>query len=269
MSATFNVSAIAERRDQLNRHPVYGFVKNLDDARVFMSHHIFSVWDFMSLLKYLQRHIAPTNQPWVPVGHPSVRRFVNEIVMEEESDIGLPDKNGNKTYASHFELYVRAMKDIGADTRNALEFVSIAGRDGVARALASGLAPAPAKKFMETTFQFIASDKPHVVAAAFALGREHIIPGMFRALLKELQVEKGEAPAFHYYLDRHIHLDEDHHAPLSLLMLNELCGGDAKKLKEAEEAATQAIQARSEFWAGTLVALTAAQLELVDAADSI
>jgi hypothetical protein len=269
MSAMFNVSAIAGLRDELNCHPVYGFVKNLDDARAFMRHHVYSVWDFMSLLKYLQRHLAPTSQPWTPLGNPSVRRFVNEIVMEEESDLGLPDKHGNNTYASHFELYLQAMQDIGADTKSARDFVAIAGRDGVAKALTSGLAPAPAKKFMESTFRFIATDKPHVVAAAFALGREHIIPGMFRALLRQLEVTKDEAPAFHYYLDRHIHLDEDHHAPLSLLMLNELCGGDATKLKEAEDAAIAAINARSEFWAGTLVALTDDQLERVGVAESL
>jgi hypothetical protein len=112
---------------------------------------------------------------------------------------------------------------------------------------------------MQVTFGFIATGKPHVVAAAFSLGREQVIPGMFRSLLKEMQIGKTEAPAFHYYLERHIHLDEDHHGPLSLLMLNELCAGDVAKLKEAEHAARAAIRARIEFWDGVQDALTGAE----------
>jgi hypothetical protein len=108
---------------------------------------------------------------------------------------------------------------------------------------------------MESTFHFIASGKPHVVAAAFALGREHIIPGMFRAFLKDMKLDERQAPAFHYYLQRHIHLDEDFHAPISLQLLNELIAGDAAKRKEAEEAAATAIEARIRFWDGVLAAI--------------
>jgi hypothetical protein len=112
-----------------------------------------------------------------------------------------------------------------------------------------------ARWFMEGTFGFIATGKPHVVAAAFALGREQVIPGMFRALLQDMQVRAHQAPAFHYYLERHIHLDEDHHGPLSLRMLDELCAGDPHKVREAEQAARAAIAARIEFWDGVLSAL--------------
>ena len=259
MSLTFDLSSVADLRDELNRHPVYSSLRTLDDVHGFMEHHVFSVWDFMSLLKYLQHAIAPATCPWLPVGSPSVRRFINEIVLEEESDIGLPGPNGEQTYASHFELYCQAMSEVGADPTAALQFVGIAGREGAAAALACGIAPAPSQRFMQATFGFIATGKPHVVAAAFSLGREQVIPGMFRSLLKEMQISKTEAPAFHYYLERHIHLDEDHHGPLSLLMLNELCAGDAAKLKEAEHAARAAIRARIEFWDGVQDALTGAE----------
>jgi hypothetical protein len=213
----------------------------------------------MSLAKTLQQAVAPAGAPWVPTGDRQLRRFINEIVLEEESDVGLPDGSGNQTYLSHFELYCQAMREIGADDRAALAFVSTVQRDGIRHALTRNLAPMAARWFMEKTFGFIHSGMPHVVAAAFALGREQIIPGMFRALLRDMRIGPNEAPAFHYYLERHIHLDEDHHGPLSLRMLDELCAGDPRKLREAEQAARAAIEARIEFWDGVLGAIERAR----------
>lgn len=245
-----DLSFLAPVRERLNSHPVYGSLSTIDDLRCFMSHHIYSVWDFMSLAKYLQGRIAPTTIPWVPVGNPAIRRFINEITLEEESDVGLPDSEGRETYASHFELYCQAMAEIGVDTSCSMAFIESVKQKGVAVALESGAIPASAKQFMTSTFDFIASHKPHVVAAAFALGREHVIPQMFRTFLAKMNISKEVAPAFHYYLERHIHLDEDSHGPLSLLMLEELCGGDPVRLKEAQVAATAAVEARIRFWDG-------------------
>ena len=255
MSHSFDLSCIADLREQLNRHPIYRSLRDLNDVRNFMRQHIYSVWDFMSLAKTLQQAVAPAGAPWVPVGSPLLRRFINEIVLEEESDEGLPDASGHKTYLSHFELYCQAMREIGVDDGAARAFVATVQRDGIRSALTQGMVPMAARWFMDKTFGFIATGKPHVVAAAFALGREQVIPGMFRALLKDMQVRQHQAPAFHYYLERHIHLDEDHHGPLSLRMLDELCAGDPRKLREAEQAAREAIEARIEFWDGVLSAL--------------
>ena len=102
---------------------------------------------------------------------------------------------------------------------------------------------------------FIASSKPHAVAAALALGREHVIPSMFRAFLSRMAVTEAQAPSFHYNLTRHVHLDEDFHAPLSLRLLAALCGEDTDKWREAEAAAEAAVNARLQFWDGVLNAL--------------
>ncbi len=61
-----NLEHIRPLQEQLNAHPIYGAIRGLADTRVFMSHHVFSVWDFMSLIKYLQRYLAPVQIPWVP-----------------------------------------------------------------------------------------------------------------------------------------------------------------------------------------------------------
>jgi hypothetical protein len=238
-------------KSRLEDHPIYEAVANVEDLRCFMEHHVYSVWDFMSLIKYLQSAIAPTTYPWTPQGDGSVRRFINELVLEEESDeTQIPGQ-----YSSHFELYHKAMAEIGANTATSAAFVKTAGEQGIAQALALPAIPQPSRQFTSRTFEFIQADKPHMVAAALALGREHIIPCMFRSILKRIGVAEQQAPIFHFYLNRHIHLDEDFHAPLSLRLLNSLCAGDVTKIQEAIEAANRAVSARIEFWDGVLVAI--------------
>lgn len=259
-SHAFSAKIVAELDEKLNNHPLYEAIHTLADLRLFMSHHIFPVWDFMSLLKYLQSRLAPAAIPWKPHASSSARYFINQIVLGEESDEGLPDDAGNPTYISHFELYCEAMREIGADPAGAIRLSEVASGQGLDTALSLGIAPTPARQFVETTFGFIATDQPHIVGAAFALGREHIIPEMFRSLLARMNITERDAPAFHYYLKRHIHLDEDFHAPLALKMMNELIDGDATKLREAEMAAYAAVEARIKLWDGVHAALQATRL---------
>lgn len=255
MSA-FPLDRIKLLRKELASHPVYAAVANRDDLQIFMQHHIFSVWDFMSLVKYLQNVVAPARSPWLPNGDAMVRRFINDIVLEEESDEGLPLEDGTPTYISHFELYMQAMEEVSAGSSAEIKaFTDAVSEKSLADALTSVTVPKAALAFMQSTFAFIDSGKPHVVAAAFALGREHIIPEMFRALLERMDVGKEDAAVFHYYLERHIHLDSDHHGPMSLRMLELLCENDPVKIAEAETAAIEAIEARIRFWDGVLQAL--------------
>lgn len=249
----FEPEFVASLRTRLDGHAIYGAVRTLDDLRVFMAHHVHSVWDFMSLIKYLQHTVAPARWPWTPGADPSVQRFINELVLEEETDAAGPGAPGR--FSSHFQLYLGAMREIGADADRPARFVEIAGRDGIEAALASGLAPEPSARFNRVTFAYLDAARPHAVAAALALGREHVIPPMFRAFLERMAVNEEQAPVFHYYLRRHIHLDEDFHAPLSLRLLDSLCGGDLIKAAEAREAAIRAVEARIEFWDGVLAAL--------------
>lgn len=242
---------IASFKSKLETHPVYGAVSTVEQLRRFMEHHVYSVWDFMSLIKYLQTIVAPTAYPWVPQGDGNVRRFINELVLEEESD----HTNVEDQFASHFELYQSAMAEVGADTAPSRAFIGLVREEGIEKALNSPYIPQPSRTFTTQTFQFIRENKPHRVAAALALGREHIIPCMFRSILKQIGVSEREAPIFHFYLHRHIHLDEDFHAPLSLRLLNRLCNGDEIRIQEATDAARIAVNARITFWDGVQEAL--------------
>ncbi|WP_304543331.1 DUF3050 domain-containing protein [Sulfurimonas microaerophilic] len=251
--STFPLEEIAEYREKLAQHPVYAAVQNMDDLTVFMQHHVYSVWDFMSLAKYLQNCFAPSQTPWMPRANTDVQRFINDIILEEETDLGLPLADGTQTYSSHFELYTQAMEEVSiGSSQNVYAFLENVQRTSVETTLQTEIAPLASCEFMQTTFGFINSDKPHLIAAAFALGREHIIPKMFRALLEKMAIKREDTQVFHYYLERHIELDSDHHGPMSLKMLEILCEDDPKKIEEAKQAAIDAIKARIKFWDGVL-----------------
>ncbi len=255
--ATPDLTPVEDLKRELNAHPVYAEVADLADLKVFMSHHIFAVWDFMSLIKYLQRTVAPTTTPWMPQADPAVVYFINQLVLEEESD--RIETDAGAQYTSHYALYLRAMAEVGADAEAPERFLAQVRSDGLDAALYADTTPLPARYFSETTFCFIREDKPHAAAAALAVGRERIIPDMFRRLLAANGVDAARAPIFHHYLNRHIHLDEDFHGPLSMRLLDSLCGNDPTRLEEAATAAEEAICARIRFWDGVLEAIRAAR----------
>lgn len=248
-----NTPKLVDLREQVNAHPIYRAVDSLPRLRCFMQHHIYAVWDFMSLLKAVQGIIAPAGHPWLPGKDTTLRRFINDLVLGEESDEWLLD--GQMTYISHFDLYQKAMLEVGAGVKHSNEFIHLVYTLGVDAALRAPVAPGAARQFMRTTFDVLAGGKPHGVMAFLAAGREHIIPEMFRILLREMAIDETSAPAFHYYLNRHVVLDEDRHGPMALRLLEMLCEGDATRIAEAQAAAEVALSARLTFWDGVLAAM--------------
>jgi hypothetical protein len=239
--------AVEPTRQLLLNNSLYYRLRTLSDLRRFMEHHVYAVWDFMSLLKALQRELTCVQVPWVPTANPATRRLINEIVLEEESDADLA---GQPT--SHFELYVRAMEECGADTAPIRRLVAaVAAGRTIRQALHEAQAPESVRHFVETTFDVINSGKPHAVAAAFTFGREDLIPDLFRQLVQELQARfPGQLDTFTYYLNRHIELDEEVHAPLAQQMVRELCGESPERWQEAQQVTIQCLEARMALWDG-------------------
>lgn len=243
---------VASHSASVASHSLYAHIRTIEDVRTFMEHHVFAVWDFMCLLKALQRLLTSVTTHWVPVGDPSTRRLINEIVVGEESDI---DRDGR--VVAHFELYVEGMREVGADTGPILRFVKAIGR-GVHPSVAMHEAgvPAVARVFVEQTLEIVASDRPHAIAAAFTLGREELIPAMFLNLVHELNERfPGRLSTFTYYLERHIEVDGGEHAAAAMEMLENLCGGETPKWNESAGTAIAALRARRELWDGVEAAI--------------
>lgn len=210
-----------------------------------MQYHVFAVWDFMSLLKTLQRELTCVAVPWVPVGNAATRYLINEIVTGEESDV---DQQGNRM--SHFELYLLAMKQAGADT-GSIERLIAALKAGhtLTQALDAAGVPQAITNFVQCTFDTIGSAKPSLQAAVFTFGREDLIPGMFVSFVRDLNDQTSDrASVFQYYLERHIEVDGDHHSHLAYEMTELLCGDDADKWEQAQQAVAAALKARLQLW---------------------
>ncbi|WP_121666995.1 DUF3050 domain-containing protein [Mesonia aquimarina] len=240
--------ATEEQRKLLLNHPLYKKIKTPQDLQIFMEHHVFAVWDFMSLLKALQITLTNTKLPWYPVGNPEVRYLINEIVLAEETDVNYFGKR-----QSHFEMYLDAMKKSGAKLNQIEDFIQqIEHGTDIYLVIASSDFPISVKKFLSFTFDIVYSNKPHQVAAAFTYGRENLIPKMFSSIIENVQQNfpEEDLSLFKYYFDRHIELDEDEHGPMALKMVEELCGNDEDKWQEAEEISSQALNERIMLWNG-------------------
>src|SRR5580692_11819303 len=155
-------------RSQLLDHPVYAEVASVEDLRRFMEDHVFAVWDFMSLLKRLQQDLTCTKVPWFPAVNAQAARLINDIVIGEETDV---DPDGS--YVSHLDLYLRAMRDVGASTNQFELFRSLAQAGiPVEVALVRIGAPSHVKVFVAHTMALANSGTTEEVLAAFFHGRE-------------------------------------------------------------------------------------------------
>lgn len=239
-----DLAAIKQHQLVLESHPLLttDIIKDRKQLATFMEHHVYCVWDFMSLVKSLQNIVAPSCVPWLPNRYTknSCARLINEIMVSEESD-----QFGDR-YMSHFDLYIEAMEEIGADTTKVLNFIDRVPTVGLFESM--GIAPSASRKFMESTFGFIGSNKPHVIASAFAFGRETVIPGMYMNMVTRLGITENDAPRFYNWLKRHIEVDNGDHGPKAVTLVDVFCDNDKKKIAEAQTAAHKSIDDKIEFW---------------------
>ena len=237
-------------REKLINHPIYELITEPTHVRTFMQQHVFAVWDFMSLLKFLQSTFCGCEIPWRPgKNHPLAARLINEIVLAEESDLG-PEGQ----FLSHFEMYRMAMLQAGAPTTDIdLLLAGIESGKALDDILGPQHFPAHVCDFVRNTFESIEKMSIEELAAIFLFGREDLIPDLFRGLVNQLNRNHASGfTVFEYYLDRHIEIDGDQHGPMGEELLSLLCGTDQCKWEAAGHAAKATLQSRLAFWDGIM-----------------
>ncbi|MEM7203936.1 MAG: DUF3050 domain-containing protein [Planctomycetota bacterium] len=245
--------SLAELKSELEQHPLYASIRSVAQLRVFLRHHVACVFDFMSLLKSLQRELAPTRVPWLPPRDAEAARLINAIVLDEESDV-LPHRPGQ--HGSHFAWYLDAMTELGVDLAPVHGWLARVG-EGLAPhdAMRAAGMPDAAVAFTRTTIVTLGEPLP-VRAAVFLHGREDVIPRMFTPMLQRLARQGTSCAVFASYLERHIEVDGGEHGEHGRELVERLCGADPALRERGEQAAAVALEARRVLWDRVLAAIT-------------
>jgi hypothetical protein len=254
------VAQLAKVQRHLFGHPIYSSIQTNHQMRLFMSRHVFAVWDFMTLLKSLQHHISCDSIIWSPPQNSFATNFIQGIVIGEECD-----KVDDALCLSHFELYLKAMKEINADTKQITKFVDhakmIASRDHtnsqkyhlLMNTFDTIYVPPYVKHFVGQTLQrslLMSGSDVHKIAAYFYYGREDPIPKMFQNFLDNIRSNETSYRYLQFYLQRHIDVDGSDHGPSSLKLLDSLTDGSKKKQKDVVREGIVAIKMRQKLWDG-------------------
>ncbi|MGC6371182.1 DUF3050 domain-containing protein [Pseudomonas sp. K2I15] len=237
---------LKQKKQKLHSHPLFKQINTRPKLQYFMENHVFAVWDFMSLTKRLQHDLTGMRLPWLPPTDPQAARLINEIVLGEESDAYPGHGHG-----SHFELYLEAMREVGASTATIERFVSLqrVGSDAETALQKVDIHPAVAR-FVRSTLQVALNAPTHCVAAAFLHGRESVIPRMFKRVLEGCETLHRQAPTFCYYLKRHMEVDAEEHGPAAEQLLQRLTLADPSREQQASSAALSAVDSRLALWDG-------------------
>ncbi len=211
---------IISLKEQICSHEVFKNIKTQGDLNVYMEHHVFQVWDFMIILKSIQFWMNNIFKQWYnnfTCWHPRVpgqyTRLINEICLDEETD-------GELNNLSHFEYYVKAMKQSRADAflvEKTLSYIKYHYEDDQEL---SWLEYFPSK-WVENHFRYmrkianITSDPEKSIyrpLSSFTICREGLIPEFFSSIVKNIQNDFwGTNEYLIKYLDRHIELDGEEH----------------------------------------------------------
>lgn len=234
-------------RERLKNHTLYQAICAPDHLRIFMKAHQFAVWDFMSLAKRLQIELTCTTLPWFSPKDANGARFINQIILGEESDVGLDGQP-----VSHFDMYRQAMVDVEASDALFDRFQQcFVETRSVSAALKMANIPHHIASFVSQTIDTAQNGSVLEVASSFFFGREDTIPAMFQNLLDHWGINPLQVPKLTYYLERHIELDGHDHGPAAMNIVKALIT-DTKDEECAFRAAERAIKARIGLWDGVV-----------------
>lgn len=230
-------------KQKLVFHPLYGRLESPEALRCFMEHHVFCVWDFMSLLKSLQSGLTCVQVPWVPSPHPELARLMNEIVLDEESD----EIEGMGCF-SHFDLYRSAMAEIGCNLEPLDSFLkALQSGASLEAAMETARVPMAVRSFVRNTFSVI--ERPlRFRAAVFFYSREDLIPDMFVRMVEALMEQGLPCHRLLTYMNRHVEVDQEKHGPRAKQLIETLFADCPEDWAAAEQLSMACLQARVDLW---------------------
>ena len=238
-----NKEKLSDLKHKIITHPLFRSTLEPKHVCKFMESHIFAVWGFMSILKSLQKKIIPNNLPWIPNENTrnGLINFVNEIVLCEESDyvegIG---------YISHYEIYLLAMRNMGAKSEQLNKLTSRITNKGYDEKYLDDLdISAQVKSFLKHDLEVSINGSLPEIIGAFTLGREKVIPNMFSYILPAIE-KTSLSKHLVTYLERHINIDGDRHGPLSMKLLKASC--NKEQLNLAYSSAIKSLELRLSVW---------------------
>ena len=223
-------------------------------VKIFMDSHVFAIWDYLTILKALQRKLASKNIRLLDQDVPDLPFLINQIVINEEIE-----EESSQEYLSAlgvYQLYINTMKEIGADINPITNFVeSIKNEKYWKDALKETKSlyrylPITTYDYLEHNLSVVDYAKIHELAGVFFFGREDI-HCKFNLFLRGNQENAKNFSNLKNFLQRHIDDDAKNKNPiLGEYILNLLCKNDETKWKEVETSVIEAIKKRNEFLDG-------------------
>lgn len=235
----------------INHHKVFSALTSIERFRRFTEMHVYATWDFMCLLKALHRKLNGGSELlWLPPVRSYGEWLINPRLAIEENDI---TPKGNHLL-SHFELYLQAMQECGANTRGINAFIQYVKRDPpLSLLLAQNYLSETTRRYLAGTFDMIITKDSHILAACFAFAHEHIAENMFTHILQHLMpmaAVHDSLASFIYYFQRQIDLTGVLQGPQAETLLAILCGEDEVKWEDATDAAVFSLKSQLQFLDG-------------------
>jgi hypothetical protein len=120
---------------------------------------------FYVFIKSLTKSFNTTKIPWTPNEDSASARLINQIIVDEESDL-----NYNGSPKSHFEMYLEAMEEIQANTEPIKKFLNDEIKlEDIKKHIKNYNIDPSIKSFLNFSFQTIEGWKSHEIAAALLL----------------------------------------------------------------------------------------------------